>query len=55
MDSTQDHSAGIRKLATGDGDRFCHKNTMPYFLARLEGLAGLRPLPSNHDEIPDHG
>jgi hypothetical protein len=54
-DSTQELSAGIRKLATGGGDRFCRKNTMPYFLARLEGLAGLRPFPSNDDEIPHHG
>jgi len=25
--STQEHPAGIRKLATGDGDRFCRTNT----------------------------
>ena len=55
MDSTQEHTAGIRKLATGDGDRFCHKNTMPCFLAKLEGLAGLRPLPATTTKFPIMG
>ena len=40
---TQEHTASIRKLTTGDEDQFRRKNKMPYFLATLEHLVGLRP------------
>jgi hypothetical protein len=40
---TQEHTASIRKLATSNGDQLRRKNKMPYFLATLEQLAGLRP------------
>jgi DNA-binding PadR family transcriptional regulator len=43
---TQEHTASIRKLATTNGDHLRRKNKMPYFLATLEQLAGLRPGPS---------
>ena len=39
---TQEHTAQIRKLATGDSP-VRRKNKMPYFLATLEQLVGLRP------------
>jgi DNA-binding PadR family transcriptional regulator len=39
---TQEHTAQIRKLATGDSP-MRRKNKMPYFLATLEQLVGLRP------------
>ena len=43
---TQEHTAQIRKLATGKiAGR--HKNKMPYFLATLEQLVGLRPTTSS--------
>jgi hypothetical protein len=41
---TQEHTAQIRKLATGDSP-VRRKNKMPYFLATLEQLVGLRPEP----------
>lgn len=41
---TQEHTAQIRKLATGDTP-VRRKNKMPYFLATLEQLVGLRPAP----------
>jgi hypothetical protein len=40
---TQEHTASIRKLATTKGDQLRRKNKMPYFLATLEQLVGLRP------------
>jgi hypothetical protein len=39
---TQEHTAQIRKLA-GEGEGLRRKNKMPYFLATLEQLVGLRP------------
>jgi len=43
---THEHTAQIRKLATGKiAGR--HKNKMPYFLATLEQLVGLRPTTSS--------
>jgi len=41
---TQEHTAQIRKLATGS-PQVRRKNKMPYFLATLEQLVGLRPAP----------
>jgi hypothetical protein len=41
---TQEHTAQIRKLATGEPP-VRRKNKMPYFLATLEQLVGLRPEP----------
>jgi DNA-binding PadR family transcriptional regulator len=43
---TQEHTAQIRKVATAGGDQFRRKNKMPYFLATLEQLVGLRPEPT---------
>jgi hypothetical protein len=43
---TQEHTASIRKLATTNGDQLRRKNKMPYFLATLEQLVGLRPEPA---------
>ena len=43
---TQEHTAQIRKLATGDSP-VRRKNKMPYFLATLEQLVGLRPTTSS--------
>lgn len=43
---TQEHTAQIRKVAT-DGNQFRRKNKMPYFLATLEQLVGLRPDPAD--------
>lgn len=43
---TQEHTAQIRKQATGETS-IRRKNKMPYFLATLEQLVGLRPAP-NH-------
>ena len=40
---TQEHTAQIRKLATGGEEQMRRKNKMPYFLATLEQLVGLRP------------
>ena len=42
---TQEHTAQIRKVATAGGDQIRRKNKMPYFLATLEQLVGLRPAP----------
>jgi hypothetical protein len=42
---TQEHTAQIRKLASG-GEQLRRKNKMPYFLATLEQLVGLRHAPS---------
>jgi hypothetical protein len=39
---TQEHTAQIRKTAT-NGEGMRRKNKMPYFLATLEQLVGLRP------------
>ena len=43
---TQEATAQIRKQASGDGRGLRGKNKMPYFLATLEQLVGLRPAPS---------
>ena len=43
---TQEHTAQIRKLASDGGSSIRRKNKMPYFLATLEQLVGLRPEPS---------
>jgi hypothetical protein len=48
---TQEHTAQIRKTANADGDQFRRKNKMPYFLATLEQLVGLRP--DGRDETED--
>ena len=42
---TQEHTAQIRKLAGDRGSGIRRKNKMPYFLATLEQLVGLRPEP----------
>jgi len=42
---TQEHTAQIRKVATGEAP-VRRKNKMPYFLATLEQLVGLRPDPN---------
>ena len=51
---TQEHTAQIRKLATAGGEQLRRKNKMPYFLATLEQLVGLRPAPQRtaqgHDQ-----
>jgi len=39
---TQEHTEQIRKTAT-NGEGMRRKNKMPYFLATLEQLVGLRP------------
>ena len=41
---TQEHTAQIRKTATGGDEQIRRKNKMPYFLATLEQLVGLRPI-----------
>lgn len=43
---TQEHTAQIRKLATSESP-VRRKNKMPYFLATLEQLVGLRPATSS--------
>jgi DNA-binding PadR family transcriptional regulator len=40
---TQEHTAQIRKMANTGADQFRRKNKMPYFLATLEQVVGLRP------------
>src|SRR5215204_4336295 len=40
---TQEHTAQIRKTANTDSTQIRRKNKMPYFLATLEQLVGLRP------------
>src|SRR5215212_6612239 len=40
---TQEHTAQIRKTANADSTQIRRKNKMPYFLATLEQLVGLRP------------
>ncbi len=49
---TQEHTAQIRKIAS-DGDQFRRKNKMPYFLATLEQLVGLRPEPAERSQWSD--
>lgn len=50
---TQEHTAQIRKLATGESP-VRRKNKMPYFLATLEHLVGLRPgAPGSPPSTPD--
>jgi len=46
---TQEHTAQIRKTATSGGDQIRRKNKMPYFLATLEQLVGVRPPPTRAD------
>jgi hypothetical protein len=43
---TQEHTAQIRKTASDGGSGMRRKNKMPYFLATLEQLVGLRPEPA---------
>jgi predicted transcriptional regulator len=43
---TQEATAQIRRQAVGNGPGLRRKNKMPYFLATLEQLVGLRPPPS---------
>ena len=42
---TQEHTAQIRKAAADGGGGPRRRNKMPYFLATLEQLVGLRPEP----------
>jgi hypothetical protein len=49
---TQEHTASIRKLSTTKGDQLRRKNKMPYFLATLEDLVGVRPAPSTASSAP---
>jgi hypothetical protein len=51
---TQEHTAQIRKLAADGGDSIRRKNKMPYFLATVEQLAGLRPAPAGSARRGDH-
>ncbi len=44
--AAQEHTAQIRKEATSGASGFRRKNKMPYFLAVLEQLVGLRPAPA---------
>ena len=48
---TQEHTAQIRKTASGGEEQIRRKNKMPYFLATLEQLVGLRP--RARDDAPD--
>jgi hypothetical protein len=43
---TQEHTAQIRKTASADSTQIRRKNKMPYFLATLEQIVGLRPEPA---------
>lgn len=43
---TQEHTAQIRKTSSNGGAGIRRKNKMPYFLATLEQLVGLRPDPN---------
>ena len=51
---TQEHTAQIRKLAGNGESGIRRKNKMPYFLATLEQLVGLRPAPAGQIEASDH-
>ncbi len=53
--TTQEATAQIRKQATGGDSGFRRKNKMPYFLATLEQLVGLRPRPAAPSPPIDHG
>lgn len=44
---TQEHTAQIRKTAGDGSSGIRRKNKMPYFLATLEQLVGLRPKPAS--------
>jgi len=44
--ATQEHTAQIRKIAADGESSIRRKNKMPYFLATLEQLVGLRPEPA---------
>jgi hypothetical protein len=46
---TQERTAQIRKTATTGGEQLRRKNKMPYFLATLEQLVGLRPEPPRRE------
>jgi hypothetical protein len=52
---TQEHTAQIRKLAGDGGSGMRRKNKMPYFLATLEQLVGLRPDPAARGGRQDRG
>jgi hypothetical protein len=46
---TQEHTAQIKKTASDGGAGLRRKNKMPYFLATLEQIVGLRPsAPTEH-------
>jgi len=49
---TQEHTAQIRKLASGGDAQMRRKNKMPYFLATLEKLVGLRPVVRDDAQDP---
>jgi hypothetical protein len=51
---TQEHTAQIRKLASDGGEGIRRKNKMPYFLATVEQLAGLRPAPAGSAQRGEH-
>src|SRR5215213_4539142 len=50
---TQEHTAQIRKTASADSTQIRRKNKMPYFLATLEQLVGLRPEPARSSQGTD--
>lgn len=49
----REHTAQIRKQPANPGRGFAAKNRMPYYLAVLEDLAGLRPGPSDRSRRID--
>ena len=51
---TQEATAQIRKHASGEGSGIRRKNKMPYFLATLEQLVGLRPAPGAPSPRVEH-
>jgi len=51
---TQEHTAQIRKTANADSTQIRRKNKMPYFLATLEQLVGLRPAVGDDAHAPEN-
>ena len=51
---TKEHTAQIRKKPSDPKRSFAAKNRMPYFLAVLEQLVGLRPAPATPSPPTDH-
>jgi hypothetical protein len=48
---THEHTAQIRQTPSGGDMQIRRKNTMPYFLATLEQLVGLRPVPTRSSQV----